>query len=153
MLIRTFYPGDLVDIEAQPSQILPAEIDRAALGADFKARGPCWTLKAGLGRDTRILAVGGMVNHSAHHATLWAVLAENKRGGLAFLTGFMRRQIAERLGELTRARLDMTVDPSDLSAARWAIMLGFKFESAKRCYGAQGQTMHEYVIIREGFSA
>lgn len=150
MLMRAFVPGDLVDIVAQPSQVLPEGIDRAALGADFKARGPCWTMRDRFGRDARTLAVGGMVDHAPHHATLWAVLAENKRGGLAFLTKFMRRKIAERLGDLPRARLDMTVDPADFSAVRWAIMLGFRFEAAKACYGAQGRTMHEYVIIRTG---
>jgi hypothetical protein len=150
MMIVPFYPDHLQRIVPQPSQVLPDAIDREKLGRDFMARGPCWTLLKEKGRFPPVLAVGGMVNHSAHHASLWVVLAANKRGGLAFLTQFMRRQIADRLGTLPRARMDMTVDPADYSAARWAIMLGFRFESAKRCYGPNGETMHEYVIIREG---
>jgi hypothetical protein len=157
MQITHFSPHDLAEIVPQASQALPEDIDAKKLGTDFVARGPGWTLwdcenRGRWPQSGRILAVGGFVNHSPLHASLWAVLAENKRTGLNYLTKFMQRQIATRLGALEVARIDMTVDPLDLSAVRWAVILGFRFEAVKRCYGADGRDMHEYVIIRSPLS-
>lgn len=121
---KPYRDGDIDRFKVQPSQAA----DMASLEWFWRVvdSGPSWSMIA---PDGVILFVGGFWVHDdgpQGHASIWCLLAENKRNHMIEITRICRRVIAAAKWE----RIDMVADRSKSDALRWAALLGFKSDGA-----------------------
>jgi hypothetical protein len=124
--------GDIERFAVQPSQA----DDMANLDWFWFAveSGPTWSMIA---PDGEILFIGGFWVHDAGHASIWCLLAENKRHAMIEITRICRTVIAAAKWD----RIDMVADRSKPDALRWATLLGFKADGP-----LPGSDTHDYFI-------
>lgn len=134
-----YQDGDLKRLNIQPSQADALRDD------EWSARviegGPVWRMVA---PDGEILFIGGFWVHddgAQGHATIWCLLAENKRHHMIEITRICRRVIAAAKWH----RIDMVADRGQPDALRWAALLGFEADRP-----LPGSTTHEIFIYPKG---
>lgn len=112
--------GDIDRLQLQPSQADELQ-DRAWFDMALDA-GPVWTM---ILPDRSVIWIGGFwVHEGQDRATIWCLMAADKRNHLVQITRICRNVISEARWH----RIDMAVDLSDPSAPRWAACLGFERE-------------------------
>lgn len=116
--------GDIERLNVQASQA--ADLAYPHWFEHVVASGPVWKMTA---PDGDLLFVGGFwVHHDraprGGHATIWCLLAENKRQYMVEITRICRRMITA----VKWARVDMVVDNGRRDTLRWARMLGMVFD-------------------------
>jgi hypothetical protein len=137
IVIAPFEPGDADAIVLQPDQA-----GERAPGEYFAAAGPAWTVRDAQGR---ILACLGLAVAGPSVRIGWGLLAIGKGADLVPLTRVIRRVIAgggwNRVEIQTRASFE--------GAATWARLLGFEFESVKKCAAADGGDLIVWARYRD----
>jgi len=138
-----YQDGDIDRFNIQPSQA--ADMVSMEWFWSVVDSGPAWSMIA---PDGEILFIGGfwvhhdnVVNGISGHASIWCLLAENKRHHMIEITRICRRGIAAAKWE----RIDMVADRSKPDALRWAALLGFEADRP-----LPGSETHEIFIYPRG---
>ena len=115
-----YQDGDIDRLKVQPSQM--GELSDNGWFERVIDGGPVWRMVA---PDGDILFIGGFWVHDDGpdgHASIWCLLADDKRNAMIEITRICRRVIAAAQW----ARIDMVADRTKADTIRWAAMLGFE---------------------------
>jgi hypothetical protein len=91
----------------------------------------------------RILLCGGVMPVRPKIGVLWAVLSAEAGSHMLWLHRATQRFISIA----PPRRLEATVEKGFPQGCRWLELLGFEFESERRCYGLDDETHLAYVKI------
>ncbi len=86
------------------------------------------------------MACGGIINYAPHRGMCWALLSEDARQHMLWLTRATQRFIAIHPWR----RLEATVEEQFSAGCKWVEMLGFKFEGRMPQFGDDGETHLRY---------
>lgn len=115
---RPFRPGDLVFVQAQPTQLIEQQFMQAAPYAAELAEGVAQTLWV----DGKIVACAGIVRLAEPERTVcWALLSMQAREHMVAIS----LKIIRVLNALPERRVQMGVRREYEDGHRWAKMLGF----------------------------
>lgn len=123
----------------QNSQLALSPLLTLAYGRSLEAAGPAYTAVAGMD----VIACAGIVEFWEGRSQVWALLSDQMpqyrktihKAVKGFLSGYRMR------------RLECVVDPRSEAAIRWAIRLGFHYESPMRAYTPDGADQVMFVRI------
>lgn len=122
--VEPFYPGHLIDLEVQTAQ--RGDNWRASLyelGKIQSANGMAFTARDA--ETKRILICGGASEVHAGYASLWAVLADGKRGNMQTIT----RRVRAFVRGLPHLRVDAMIHGDFAAGIRWARLIGLAHET------------------------
>jgi hypothetical protein len=125
LTIDPFQQEDAQDMAVQPMQMIGRSAsDNADTALQLAAPGRAFTIRDRTTR--RILCIAGLAEQYPHWATGWALLAADKGGGaMLAITRAVRWFLAK--GEFRV--VDCLIHAEQVSARRWAAVLGFRPEA------------------------
>lgn len=144
MTIAAFRPEHLPALEVQPAQSVElGDNQTLGYGVFLAEQGPAWSAV----RGDRVLAAFGLIEHSAAHASAWALIS----GEIA------ARELRELTETILRAaaldiyvRVDTMVRTDFARARSWALRLGFQREGTMRAWGENSIDFDMYARVRRG---
>lgn len=126
--IDPFAREDAQDMTIQPMQLIGrSAADNVDTALQLAAPGRAFTIRDRATR--RILCIAGLAEQAPHYATGWALLAADKSGA-AMLA--ITRAVRWFLDKREFAVVDCLIHADQLSARRWAALLGFLPEARLR---------------------
>lgn len=140
--VVTADPVHLHLIQPQEAQSVErGTIATAELATHALPRGPAWAILA----NGRVIFVGGFIEHGAHWATAWAILAQ----GIGPLLRPVTRTVAAYVAAAPYARVDMYIDPEFEQSVRWAKHIGMAQECVMAKAKANGGPMFIFAKVEE----
>lgn len=143
-------PWHLAEIDIQPRQKYFEEKcqDPAYRVALAEAGGVTAIVDNGAGQAPTIVGIAGIMEYDKGVGMAWAVLSTHFPKYAVQATREVRRYCAEQLAT-NYHRIEMQADTTFPQACRWALMLGFEFESVRKQGSAFRHDMNVYIKLRE----
>lgn len=145
--ILLFEPRHLFEIEAR-------EFDRHGLMAYGRehleqvamicAKQPAYTAFT---EDGRIVGCAGVIVQRQGIADGWAVTSALITDYGIWSTRIVKSMLQEIMCSLNLRRVQISVDPQNVAAQRWAKALGFQYEGTMRGFGVNGEPYDLYAKV------
>lgn len=100
--------------------------------------GAAFTVWAG----STVIMCAGYIHFWPGRAQVWAMVSHN----IPAYGGSVHRHVKQYIDAHPVARLECIIDPNFDVSVRWALRLGFAYESTMKRYGIRGQDMDMYVL-------
>ena len=146
--IRVFEPAHLLDIQAR-------EFDRKGLlahGQDYAIRAALMCAKypayTAFTDEGQVIICAGVIVSRPGIADGWAVTSDLVQDYGLWLTRTVKTMLNEVMAALSLRRVQVSVDPLNVMAPRWAHALGFQYEGTMRGFGPDGQPYDLYAKVR-----
>lgn len=89
-----------------------------------------------------VIACAGYIHFWPGRGQVWAMVSQDIRA----YGSCIHRRVRRYIDAHPVARLECIIDPQFEASVRWAVRLGFTYESTMQRYGIHGQDMDMYVL-------